>query len=88
MARSRSAWVGDAIAAGLVEAGVAHEFGDEDEVVRVAEEGGAEGVAQGVAGEVVVYACLVGDGTDDAVCAAGGQPGARLRMPPKVKPCR
>lgn len=39
------AFGGKAVLAGLVETGVAHEFGDEDEVVTATDEGAAEGVA-------------------------------------------
>jgi len=39
---------------------MSHELGAEDEVVAAADEGGAEGVAQDVAGEVVADADLIG----------------------------
>jgi hypothetical protein len=65
---------GQAVGADGVEAGVAEQFGDQDEVVALPDEGGSEGVAQDVAGEVVLQPGGIGDGVDDVVGAAGGQP--------------
>lgn len=44
---------GQAVAAGLVEAGVSEEFGDEDKAVALADEAGSEGVVEDVRGELL-----------------------------------
>jgi len=57
---------------------VAHEFGDENEVVALADECGAEGVTQDVAGELVGQVRLVGNGAQDVVGAACAEPCAAV----------
>lgn len=70
---------GQAVAAGGFEA-VAEDLGDGDDVFAVADHNGAGGVAQGVGRDVPVdadlEACVFGDGGEDAVGAARGQPAA------------
>ena len=54
---------------------MSHELGDQDDVVAFADQAGAERVAQDVpAGEVGGDAGLVGDGEQDVVGAAVGEP--------------
>jgi hypothetical protein len=67
---------GQGVGAGGLEALAAHELGDDDDVVFLADHGGAEGVAEDVAGEFLVEVGVVGDGGDDVVGAAGGEPAA------------
>jgi Tn3 transposase DDE domain len=62
-----------AVAASGFGPGVSHELGDQDEVVAVADEPGAEGVAQHVAAEAGIEAGFGGDGQQDVVGAVGGQ---------------
>lgn len=54
---------------------MAGQLGDQDEVVASADEVAGEGVAQDVAGEVVLRPGGVGDGVQDVVGAEGGQAG-------------
>jgi hypothetical protein len=70
---------GQAVRPGGFEPRMSHEFGDQDEVVAFADQAGAEGVAQDVpAGEVGGDGGLVGDGEQDVVGAAVGEPAAAL----------
>src|SRR5712691_7067490 len=57
---------------------VAHELGDQDQVVTSADQGGAEGVAKNVAGELLSEARLAGQRIQDVASAAGGQAAAAV----------
>ena len=70
---------GSAVGACGFQAGVAEEFGDDDEVGAAAYESCREGVAQDVRGDVVVLeAGGRGDRRDDVVRASDGEAGAAL----------
>jgi len=62
---------GEAVAAGGLEAGVAGEFGDEDDVVAGADEPGQAGVSQGVCGGFEVG--VLGEPADGEVDRSGGE---------------
>jgi hypothetical protein len=67
---------GQAVAAGGLQAGVAEDLGDQDQVGLAADQGGGERVAQDVRGGGVVEAGRLGDRGDDAAGGACGQPSA------------
>ena len=67
---------GQAVLASGLEAGMAHEFGDQNQVGSSANQSCGEGVPQDMSGGLLVQAAVIGDGGDDAAVGADRQAAA------------